>query len=338
MPEIPAPGQAQRTRHVDTSQQIASDNVDGIHFEAFTATWRSLLGWSSYWIVMAASFGLTAWLAGGSRIDAKTAYIMATGNMLMVAFLEQLVPRIPGNNLFRDRQSLNDIGHLLLFKFACRPLAWAATIAVVSLVGTRWGYLRGAWPTTLPIVAQFVILLLLFDLVGYAYHRSLHSVDRLFLIHALHHDTREVHMLKAVRVHFVEEFINFVISVSPFILIGVPPLLLTWLGMWNVFESNLAHSNVDQRFPRWMHYIIRTSGVHYIHHAADAELQKSNFGGLPIWDVVFRTFRHPADTPVAVTGIGSEEMPTGFLGQLWFPVLAQMRLRARREGGRVMDV
>jgi sterol desaturase/sphingolipid hydroxylase (fatty acid hydroxylase superfamily) len=180
-------------------------------------------------------------------------------------------------------------------------------------------------------LVQFLILLLLFDLIGYAYHRLLHSVDRLFWFHALHHDTRQVHMLKAVRVHFVEQFINFLIVVTPFLIVGCPGSLLAWLGMYNVFESNLAHSNVDQRFPRWVHYVVRTIDVHYIHHSDEHELQNSNFGGLPIWDLVFGTYRHPFDNPVAATGIRGNPVPRGFLAQLLFPFRAQVRAPAAQQ-------
>jgi len=279
----------------------------------------------SFWLVMTASFGLMAWLSDGGRIDAKTAYIMVAVNMLIVAVLEQVIPRVPGNNMFRDRQSLRDLGHLFFFKFVCRPFAWTITLAIVGFIASYKLGAERVWPTNWPVLIQFVLLLLLFDLIGYWYHRLLHSVDRLFAFHAIHHDTRQVHMLKAVRVHFAEQFVNFILVVTPFLLVGCPPSLLAWLGMWNVFESNLAHSNVDQRFPSWLHYVVRTIDVHYIHHANDHKMQNSNFGGLPIWDLVFGTYRHPLDNPVTATGIQGDPVPAGFLAQLAFPFRAQLR-------------
>jgi ornithine lipid hydroxylase len=290
---------------------------------------RGALPWMSYWLIMLLSFELTALLAGAAPINARAAYLMSVGNMTIVGFMEWLLPRNPRTNLLRDRQSWNDIAHLLFFKLTIRPLAWGVTIFVV-VTANHWHWSTGIWSrylANLPVIVQFVTLLLLFDLIGYGYHRSLHRIDCLFRFHAIHHDTRQVHLLKAVRVHFVEEFINFLVEVSPFLLMGCPTPLLIWLGMWNVFESNLAHSNVDQRFVWWIHYIVRTVDVHYIHHAEEVVLQNSNFGGLPIWDLVFGTYRHPQHNPVAATGIKGDPVPPDFVGQLLFPFRAEIYSR-----------
>jgi sterol desaturase/sphingolipid hydroxylase (fatty acid hydroxylase superfamily) len=293
--------------------------------------WRRIAPWLSYWVVMFVSFALARRLSGAGHVTAVAAYTMAVGNMVIVLACEALIPSRLEDHWFRDRQSWNDLAHLLLFKFGIRPLAWIATLAIVGLVTTHLQRTSGFWPSQWPFLLQFAVLLLAFDLIGYLYHRTLHSVDWLFAFHALHHDTRRVHMLKAVRVHFGEEFVNFLLVVPLFIVAGCPTPLLTWLGMWNVFESNLAHSNVDQRFPRWVHYVVRTSGVHYIHHSEDGALQNSNFGGLPIWDIVFRTYRHPSATPVASTGLRGNPVPGNFIRQLGFPFMALLRPAQYRE-------
>ncbi len=300
----------------------------GSQREARIAHWRSLLPWTSYWIVMAASFALTAWLADDKRLGDYAWYAMAQGNVLLIVALELLIPRDPSVSLFKDRQSWNDIGHMLLFKLACRPLAWAIVLAMVGFAASKLGPFEGVWPAQWPLAIQFVALLLVFDLGGYTYHRLLHRFDRLYVFHALHHDTRRFHVLKSNRLHVGEEMVNFLLFVPILITIGCPASVVTWLGMWEVFEGNLAHSNVDQRFPRWMHYVVRTQGVHYIHHSTDDRQQNSNFGGLPIWDILFGTYKHPFEHKVGATGIEGDPVPRGFLAQLIFPIRAQFRLPA----------
>jgi len=290
--------------------------------EAPVAGWRAVAPWLSWWAVMASSFGAALWLAGGEPIDATTSYAVCIGNMLLVAGLEQALPRLPAANLLRDRQSWRDLSHLLLFTFAGKPLAWPLSLALVAVVADHTTGLAGAWPAHLPTWVQLSLLLLTFDLLSYAYHRTLHRFDRTFWFHAIHHDTPQLHMLKAVRLHFVEQFVNFLIVVSPFVLLGCPSPLFIWLGTWNVFEGNLAHSNLAQRFPWWMHYLVRTVDVHHIHHSERAELQHRNFGGLPIWDLLFGTYRHPSSCVVTTTGLRGSPVPRTLRGQLLFPFRA----------------
>jgi sterol desaturase/sphingolipid hydroxylase (fatty acid hydroxylase superfamily) len=292
-----------------------------------TQTWKKVLPWLSYWIVMGVSFGLTAWLSQDNRMPHYAWYVMAQVNVLVIALLEEIIPKKKEDNLFRDRQSWNDIGHMLLFKLVCRPLIWIVALSIVGFVGTHWQNTRSIWPNRLPVVVQFLLLLLVFDLIGYGYHRMLHRFDCLYAFHALHHDTRSMHVLKSNRLHVGEEVVNFLLLVPVMIIVGTPPGMMIWLGMWEVFEGNLAHSNLDQRFPRWFHYVVRTADVHHIHHSDNDRLQNSNFGGLPIWDVVFGTYRHPFDTQLTTTGIEGNPVPKGFLGQLLFPFTMLLRLR-----------
>lgn len=292
-----------------------------------TPVWRRVLPWLSFWIVMGVSFWMTAWLADESRMPNYVWYVMAQVNVLLIVLFEQVIPKRKENNLLRDGQSWNDVGHMALFKLVWRPLVWMVALSIVTFAANRWQNSDGIWPSSLPGPVQFLLLLLAFDLVGYGYHRILHRFKYLRAFHALHHDTRKMHVLKSNRLHFGESVINFLLLVPAMIIVGCPPAMVIWLGMWEVFEGNLAHSNVDQRFPHWFHYIVRTADVHHIHHSDDGKLQNSNFGGLPIWDVVFRTYRHPSDTPVTTTGLDGDPVPKGFFAQLLFPFVAPFRAK-----------
>lgn len=291
-----------------------------------TPKWKVSLAWGAYWIVLGVSFGLTAWL---SRLTSYAWYIMVQVNVVLVVIFEEIIPKKEENSLFRDRQSWNDIAHMMLYKLVFRPLAWTVALAYVSFVSRHWQNSKDIWPSHLPWPLQFLILWLIFDLIGYLYHRALHHFDFMFAFHALHHDTPSLHVLKANRLHIGEEVVNFLIVVPPMILAGCPPAMMIWLGMFEAFENNLAHSNMDQRFPRWFHYIMRTADVHYIHHSDASNLQLSNFGGLPIWDIIFGTYRHPDEHRLTTTGVGDYPAPNGFFGQLLFPLLKPFRGKSR---------
>jgi sterol desaturase/sphingolipid hydroxylase (fatty acid hydroxylase superfamily) len=288
---------------------------------------RTLLAWSSYWIVMGVSLGLTAVL---EKQTPYCWYVMAQVNVVLVMLFEELLPMKKGDSMFRDRQSWNDVAHMLFYKIIARPLIWAVALSIVTFVGSRWPNTSRIWPSSLPVPLQFLVFWLIFDLVGYSYHRALHHFDFLFAFHALHHDTPKIHVLKANRLHAVEESVNFLLVVPAMILAGCPASMMTWLGMFEVFSNNLAHSNIEQRFPRWFHYVTLTAHVHHLHHSDQDSLQRSNLAGLPIWDLVFGTYRHPADHRLTTTGIENYPVPRGFLAQLCFPFVKNFGAKSSR--------
>ncbi len=254
---------------------------------------------------------------------------LTVANFFVILGAEQLLPRNPAMNLFRDGQSWNDIGHGVLLAAIARPIGGAASVAGVALLAQlRQGLGIGApWPLDWPFAAQFAITFLVWTFSDYWIHRALHSFDRLWWFHAIHHDTPQMHILKSGRIHFGEEIFNAIVKPIPLLVLGAPPEMMVLIGLWIVFDGNLVHSNVDQRFPDWAHYFVPTVQLHNLHHAMDRRTQDSNYSGSSaVWDIVFGTFSHPKDHPLGPLGIRDSPVPTGFLAQLGFP-LAPTRTR-----------
>ena len=138
-----------------------------------------------------------------------------------------------------------------------------------------------------------------------------------------------MHILKSGRIHVGEELINALTKPLPLVLLGAPPDVMALLGMWRVFDGNLVHSNIDQRFPAWAHYLVPTVQLHNLHHTRDRRTQDSNYSGsTAIWDVLFGTFSHPDRHPLGPLGLERSPVPRGFLAQLLFPIRAQLRTPA----------
>ena len=230
-----------------------------------------------------------------------------------------------GMNLFRDRQSWNDIGHGILLTAVGRPLG--ANLLVLGLAilagfaSERFAGDSSVWPTSWHLVPQVWLALTIYSFLDYWKHRAYHSIDSLWWIHAIHHDTEQMHVMKAGRLHFFEGTIRFLIVSLPLMLLGAPAAVFVWVGLLMNFEGNLNHSNLDQRFPSWFHYLIPTVQVHHIHHARERRLQDSNFAGAtPLWDVAFGTFSHPDRNPVNSFGIEGAPVPNNFGLQLLYPI------------------
>jgi sterol desaturase/sphingolipid hydroxylase (fatty acid hydroxylase superfamily) len=287
---------------------------------------RAVLAGSSWWLVMGGFLLATWWLSDGGRPGPELVGALTIANSVFLVAAEQLLPRERGANLLRDRQSLNDLAHGVLFQYAGRPAAQA-----LGAAGITWASAHGsglAWPGGLPFPVQVVLGILLWSLLGYGFHRALHRLDVLWWFHALHHDTRQMHLLKSGRLHVGEEFLQYLVVPVPVLLLGVGPEVMAWVALWNVFDGNLVHSNLDQRFPRVLHYVMPTVQNHTLHHAEPRRLQDSNYGSFPFWDVLFGTYNHPDRNPVPATGIAGDPVPRGFLGQLLYPFRALLASRA----------
>ena len=268
---------------------------------------------------MGVSFGGAILLCGGGPIDAGVVSVLTVGNTLLVAVAEQLLPRIPTTNLLRDRQSLNDMAHGVVFTFLGRPAAAALSVGLVAGLASVSNEGLALWPREAPLLAQLALAIVAFDLGNYVFHRSLHRSAWLWPFHALHHDTRQLHLLKSGRLHFGEQFLQVLVVLTPLLILGCPSQVMLWLALWTVFEGNLAHSNLDQRFPSWLHYAVPNVRLHALHHAEARALQEGNFGGLPLWDLVFGTFVHPDAYAAPPTGLEGDPVPAGFVAQLLYP-------------------
>lgn len=279
-------------------------------------------------LVMGLFLGATAW---GFAADVPVTTLvpaLTVTNFLAIVILEQLLPRRPDANLLRDRQSLNDAGHGVLFAFLGEPLTATLSVLLVAVVGTLADLDGGGWwPAHWPLALQVLVALQIWGLLNYGVHRSYHRFAALWPFHALHHDTPQMHVLKSGRLHIGERTLDFALIFLPMMLLGIPTEILVWVGLWNVYDGNLSHSNVGQRFPRFAHYLFQTAQVHALHHARNRALQDSNFSGpTALWDWVFGTFRHPDDHPFDALGLAENEVPPGFLAQ----VVQPFRETARR--------
>lgn len=163
------------------------------------------------------------------------------------------------------------------------PYAMAGVLADVKLLpGDRLGIAGGA-----------VVGIVVSELVVYWAHRLHHRVAVLWRwIHQLHHSAERVDVYGAAFFHPFEILEGTVFGVLILnAALGLAPEAAFLAGAWQAFNGVFQHGNI--RTPVWLGYIVQRPEAHAIHH--ERGVHDFNYANLPLWDIVFGTFRSPAE-------------------------------------------
>ena len=166
----------------------------------------------------------------------------------------------------------------------------------------------------LEILTMIFVPLFLHDLWFYWAHRLEHKVPVLWAFHRIHHSDERMSTATWARDHFMQESWRAFFSV--FTLGLIVDLDLSEAGKAalysNMFLFGLSmfyHSAIRVQLP-WFDRILVTPQVHRIHHSVGPEHYNTNFAdALPIFDILFGTYRLPAKDEFPATGVGPEFPP-----------------------------
>lgn len=201
------------------------------------------------------------------------------------------------------------IQFFLLFTNAVHEhlFGWAQSAAVSAFV------------TGLPVWVQFIACVFVADLCQVVSHRWYHRVPWLWRFHAVHHSSRHLDWLAGSRMHFVEVLITRTAVIVPLYVIGfAQPALDAYVVLVGV-QAVLAHANVNWRFG-WLEYLLVTPRYHHWHHSDDPAHANTNYAvHLPLIDMLFGTFKLPANAWPSSCGVIGEPVPPGFLRQFVHP-------------------
>jgi sterol desaturase/sphingolipid hydroxylase (fatty acid hydroxylase superfamily) len=217
-----------------------------------------------------------------------------------------------------------------------RPLSCSFhSIAAIPLIGPG-----------LSVLAMIFVPLLIHDCWFYWSHRIEHKVPLLWEFHKLHHSDDLMNTSTWARDHFLQEGWRAFFSV--FTLGLIIDLKMAEAGKAALYStvfliglSMFYHSAIRIELP-WLDYILVTPQVHRIHHSVDAEHHNTNFADvLPVFDLVFGTYKRPGRKQFPATGLGSESpTPRSLFAAQLGPLLAVGRLLrpARRDPAGVGSV
>jgi sterol desaturase/sphingolipid hydroxylase (fatty acid hydroxylase superfamily) len=136
-----------------------------------------------------------------------------------------------------------------------------------------------------------------YELLAYAWHRSLHRSDVLFrLVHQMHHSVERLEVANAYWFAPLD-IVGWVLAGAiPLALLGITPAATTVYVLVTAFLGIFTHANV--RTPRWLGLFVMRPEMHAWHHARGRG--DCNYSDLPVIDWVFGTLRHPHEAPDAL--------------------------------------
>src|SRR5688572_16319191 len=132
------------------------------------------------------------------------------------------------------------------------------------------------------VVSEFIV---------YWVHRLHHRVPVLWrFIHQLHHSAERVDVFGAAYFHPLEIIEGTVVGVLMFnVVLGLAPEAAFLAAAWQAFNGVFQHGNI--KTPAWLGYFVQRPEAHAIHH--ERGVHDFNYANLPLWDIIFGTFRNP---------------------------------------------
>jgi len=123
----------------------------------------------------------------------------------------------------------------------------------------------------------------------YWWHRLRHyNNDCWRVFHQVHHSTYRLETLTAFYAHPSDFLSNaLIVNLVAYGLLGFNLDAALWTSFWvGIFEL-WEHTNI--KTPRWLGYFIVRPEMHRVHHERE---RHSNNYGIPIWDIIFRTYEN----------------------------------------------
>ena len=140
--------------------------------------------------------------------------------------------------------------------------------------------------------------------VYYWWHRWRHESALLWRwFHQLHHSPQRIEVVTSFYKHPFELLANSALSSAIlYLLVGLGPQAAAQTVLLTGLAELFYHWNV--KTPYWLGFIVQRPESHCVHHQTG--LHHYNYSDLPIWDMLFGTFRNPRSWQ-ARCGFGARE-------------------------------
>ncbi len=239
------------------------------------------------------------------------------GSTLIFIFIEKLIPH-QKQAIFRP-QWQTDFNHFflnhLLIGFALlvanhfvnKTFGWAVNADTQHFIAGLW----------FPI--QLALILLVADLVQYAFHRLYHESSIFWRLHAVHHSVKHMDWLAGSRQHILELLLTRSVVLAPIFLLGFDKAVIDAYVIIVGFQAVFNHANVRINIG-WLRYIFVTPQFHHWHHASDeAAIDKNYAAHFSFIDYIFGTAVTGQQEWPEDYGVKGDYVPDGIVKQQLFP-------------------
>lgn len=168
----------------------------------------------------------------------------------------------------------------------------AGSVFLAALTYDRWlSELRPWSADALGVTGGALLGYVIHTFVYYWWHRWRHEVGFLWRwVHQVHHSPARIEIITSFYKHPIEILVNGVLSSFVlYIVVGLSPEAVAYTMLLNGLAELLYHWNV--KTPHWLGYLVQRPESHCVHHQEG--LHRYNYADLPIFDMMFGTFRNP---------------------------------------------
>ncbi len=176
----------------------------------------------------------------------------------------------------------------LLARLLMPGFAWGVALMAKE---NGWGLL---YMLDIPVLAAFLVTILLLDLAIYAQHVAFHHIPMFWRLHRVHHLDLDVDVTTGLRFHPGEIILSLFIKGAVIIAIGADPIAVVLFEIVLNASAMFNHANVRLFKPldAGLRMVVVTPDMHRVHHSVIVPETNSNFGFfLSAWDRIFRTYK-----------------------------------------------
>jgi len=203
---------------------------------------------------------------------------------ILLILVEMAISHRRGAGVYR----LNDAVASMSTGILSQTMGFATRFAGFFAYATLWQVLPHGELTMSPLL--WVVAFVLYDLCYYWNHRAQHSINVLWGIHVVHHQSEEYNLTTALRQPF-NGFLVGSLFYLPMLFIGFPPEVVVTVGSLNLIYQYWVHTRLIGTLG-WMEKVFVTPMNHRVHHAINDPYIDRNYGGVFIlWDRFFGTYQ-----------------------------------------------